>query len=410
MGSLREETIMIPALSQTDTQNYQAQVFDLGRSEDAVEIQQLIASGSVSETIDTIEEVIEDLFKIDFPFIEARSPEYAYTLAQYRERYMAGRDLASVGLWHYLPWRSALIHLPDENDYFKLRTNRNKFVVTEEEQELLRTKRIGIAGLSVGSSAVNSLILAGRTKLLRLADYDTLAITNLNRLLGSVYELGKSKAVNMARRVTEIDPYQPIDLFTDGFQLSNMDQFFVHDGEKIDLFVEEMDSIKLKIESRFRARELGIPVIMGSDDGDNAMVDVERYDLEPNRPLFHGTIDEQTLRTIPERPSLTEKAQLALKIVGSDLTPRVQYSMPLVGAKLPGFPQTATGANLSGIAVCYIAQRILMGKDMPSGRYVINLESALDPTYGQEAARQYRTQQKADFIQAFDVLFGGNDE
>lgn len=385
-------------------------VFDFNDPEDQRKAQALIDAGRVAEIIDTFEETIEDLFKIDFPFVEARTAEYQATLSRYRERYLAGRELDRVGLWHYLPWRKALIHLPDAADYYKLRTNRNKFVVTAEEQAIFAEKRIGIAGLSVGSSAVNSLVLSGRTKLLRLADFDTLAITNLNRLLGSIYELGKSKAINMARRVTEIDPYQPIDLFTEGFQLHNMDDFFIHNGEKLDLFVEEMDSIKLKIQSRFRARELGIPVIMGSDDGDNAMVDVERFDLEPNRPLFHGTIDEQTLRNIPEKPSLSEKARLALQIVGSDLTPRVQKSMPLVGAQLPGFPQTGTGANLSGIALCYVAHRILTGKEMPSGRYVVNLESMLDPTYHHETSIAYRKQQKTDFVQSFDVLFGGDNE
>lgn len=397
-------------VTHVDQTSYRSSYFDLTKEVDRQRLQELFDNDLIREVIDPMEEVIEDLFKIDFPFIEARSPEYHATLKRYRERYTAERKLDEVGLWHYLPWRQAIIHLPAADDYFKLRTNRNKFVITPEEQNQILQKRIGIAGLSVGSSAVNSLLLGGRTALLRLADYDTLAITNLNRLLGSIYELGKSKAINMARRVAEIDPYQEVDLFTDGFQLATMDRFFGADSQKLDLFVEEMDSIKLKIESRFRARELGIPVIMGSDDGDNAMVDVERFDLEPDRPLFHGAIDEQTLRTIPEKPSLTEKAQLALRIVGSDLTPRVQRSMPLVGAQLPGFPQTGTGANLSGIAVCYVAHRILTGKAMPSGRYVINTEAALDATYNEPSSKAARQQQQADFIQAFEVLFGSKHD
>jgi len=42
---------------------------------------------------------------------------------------------------------------------------------------------------------------------IRLADFDTLELSNLNRIPASVLDLGVNKAVVAARRIAEIDPY-----------------------------------------------------------------------------------------------------------------------------------------------------------------------------------------------------------
>ncbi len=64
-----------------------------------------------------------------------------------------------------------------------------------------------------------------------------------------------------------------------------MDDFFTGNG-KLDLLVEESDGFDIKILSRYKARDLKIPVIMEASD--RCMVDVERFDLEPNRSILHG--------------------------------------------------------------------------------------------------------------------------
>jgi molybdopterin/thiamine biosynthesis adenylyltransferase len=385
-------------------------IFDLNQVADKQALSDLLESKAVESVVDTLEESIEELFKIDFPFVGTRTPEYAKTLADYRFQVMAGRSPEAIGVWIYLPWRRSLVHLPEEALYFKLRTARNKLVVTESEQRLFYDSTVGIAGLSVGSSAVHSLALAGGAQRLRLADHDFLSPSNLNRLQASVSDLTKSKAIVMARRVYEINPFQQIQLFPDGLTDELFDQFFLADNQPLDLFIEEMDDIRLKIASRLKARQLKIPVIMGSDDGDNAIIDVERFDLEPTRPLFHGRVDEKDLVNIPAKLSLSEKANLAIKIVGTDITPRMQQSMMLVGSQLAGIPQLGTGANLTGIGITYAARRILTGAPMPSGRYVIHIDSALDPDFKATDRVEQRRQQKADFEEGFNLVFGGGSD
>jgi hypothetical protein len=385
---------------------YQPIIFRLNEITDRNTLLQLQNDGLITETIDALDEAIEDLFKIDFPFIQTDAPEYEKTLHRYREKYYNNQEPEIVGVWVYYSWRQTLVHIPDNLDFQKLRTSRNAFLVTEEEQQNFSRAIVGVAGLSVGASAVNTIVLSSGAHHIRLADADTLAITNLNRLQLSVCDLKRNKAICAARKVFEINPFQIVELFDQGITTESLNNFFVSKGKKLNLFLEEMDSISLKIKTRFKARELGIPVVMVTDDGDNTLVDVERFDLEPDRPLFHGHVNENLLKKIPSKPSAAEKANLAVKIVGTDISPRMQLALTMVGAKISAWPQLATAASLSGVAACYIARRIVSGQEMPSGRYEVKLDAVLDPTYSSSKAIEYRKQQKADFVSAFQLLFG----
>lgn len=384
-------------------QVFTPQVYNLSNEIERNDYQKLHQSGAIEEYIDALPEAVEDLFRIDFPFVAPGSPEYVKTLAMYREQ---NYSVESAGSVVYYPWRKVAVRIPSERDFFKLRTARNKFLIEPEEQDRFYNSYIGIAGLSVGSSILNSIVLSGGGRNLRIADNDTLSITNLNRLHASVCDLARNKAVLSARRIYEMNPYQKLEVYTEGLQLSNIDEFFGVGGRQLNVYIEEMDDIKRKIDSRFKARELRIPVVMASDNGDNTVVDVERFDIEPNRPLFHGLVEEDILRNCPEKPSMAEKVRLADKIVGSDVMPRMQISLTQVGTKLPAWPQLGNAATLSGVAVSYIVRRILAGDDMPSGRYEVNLDSLIDPAYHTDEQVNYRKKQKDNFVLGFQLLYG----
>lgn len=397
---------MINLTPHIDQETYQPLFFRLAKPEDEQALTQLMADDQISEIVDALPEALVDLFRIDFPFAAQGSPEFKKSLARYTERYLNGQPMEKVGVWVYFPWKRSLVHLPEAEDYYKLRTARNKFLITAEEQDLFYNAHIGIAGLSVGSSVLNAVVLSGGGGNIRIADIDILSITNLNRLMASVCDLDRSKAIAAARRTYEINPYQNLTLFTDGLTQDNMEEFFTKDGKKLDLFVEEMDNIKLKIESRFKARELQIPVVMATDNGDNTILDVERFDLEPDRPLFHGSVSEDRLKNLPDNPPIGEKVKLANRIVGPDVVPRMQLSLTQVGSKLPTWPQLGNAAILSGAATSYVARRILAGEDMPSGRYEVHFDELIDPHYKTEAAQADRAQKKAEFIKSSELLFG----
>lgn len=385
--------------------NWQPSFFQPSNPKDRTDLEKLKLEKFI-EIIDALEEAVEDLFKIDFPYLAPGSPEFLTTYKQYIQEYCQGSPFEEKGVWVYFQWKRCLVHLPQAHDFYKLRTARNQFLIEPSEQDAFYAAKIGVAGLSVGSSVVNSIVLSGGAGTLRLADLDTLAIVNLNRLLGSVCDLGKPKALNTAHRVYELNPFQDLTLFSEGFNEENTAAFFGECNEKLDLFIEEMDNIYLKISSRLKARELKIPVIMATDNGDNAYIDVERFDLEPTRPLFHNLVPEKVLRSVSANPSQAERVKLASKIVGSDITPRTQISLMQVGTKLPSWPQLGNAATLSGAAVSYVARRIITGQPMPSGRYAISFDKDIDPEFNTPAAQESRTDQKERFIQGLELLFG----
>src|SRR5690606_29717200 len=104
-----------------------------------------------------------------------------------------------------------------------------------------------------------------------------------------LYNLGLSKSWMVAREIAEIDPFLKVTVYDQGITDENMDDFFTLGGN-LDLLVEECDSLQVKISSRLKAKSLGIPVLM--DTSDRGMMDIERFDLEPHRPIFHGFLEK----------------------------------------------------------------------------------------------------------------------
>ena len=118
--------------------------------------------------------------------------------------------------WIYYPWRRCLVRLLGPSAFRALRLDRNRNKITLEEQAKLECLRIGVVGLSVGHSIAYLLALEGICGELRLADFDTIELSNLNRIPASVLDLGINKAVAVSRRIAELDPYLNVHAVTEG--------------------------------------------------------------------------------------------------------------------------------------------------------------------------------------------------
>ena len=88
-----------------------------------------------------------------------------------------------------------------------LRLDRNRNKITRVEQDQLCQQKVGVVGLSVGHSIAYALALEGICAELRLADFDTLELSNLNRIPATVLDLGVNKATILSRRIAELDPF-----------------------------------------------------------------------------------------------------------------------------------------------------------------------------------------------------------
>ena len=356
--------------------------------------------------VDAMQADMDDLFRLEFPFVGPGTPEYQPTMQRWLDVSWSGGALQFHGTWAYFPWRRTLVHLPDQGTFFRMRTNRNRDLITCDEQRAYYEASVAIAGLSVGSSCATAIALTGGAGRLRIADFDVLSMTNLNRLPGSVCDIGRPKTELSARRLLEMNPYLDLRIWPEGLQVTTLHEFLGEGNERVDVFVEEIDDVFLKIQARVVARELGLPVVMATDNGDNAIIDVERFDLERGRPLFHGRVAEDRLLALPPMPSPGQRVAVANGIVGSCVTTRTQDSLQKIGSQLVTWPQLGTAAMASGAAVAFVVRQIIIGAEMPSGRYHVDLDAVLDPTLSTAEGQSERQRKTRDFETSVETLFG----
>jgi len=116
--------------------------------------------------------------------------------------------------------------------------SRNVGWLTRQEQDLLRHKRVAIAGLGgVGGVHLLTLCRLGIGKF-HLADFDRFDLANFNRQAGaSVSSLGQNKLDVMLRQARDINPELEIKPFPDGVTADNLHAFL--DG--VDLFLDGLD-------------------------------------------------------------------------------------------------------------------------------------------------------------------------
>jgi hypothetical protein len=142
-----------------------------------IALDQLIEN-QVSFFHDEIYSQLQELVKMKNPAVRIKPEEYPELI----QKHLGGRDIHSYGVWVYYPWSRRLVHMLDEEEFIKVRSNRNQYKITLKEQEILSTKRIGIIGLSVGQSIALTLAMERGFGELRLTDFDTLELSNLNRI------------------------------------------------------------------------------------------------------------------------------------------------------------------------------------------------------------------------------------
>ncbi len=345
-------------------------ILNLNDTDDSAVFSSLFENSQIQFVFDGIYSQLEELIKVKNPSITIQQEDYPALI----DKHLAVRELQEYGVWVYYPWSGKLVHLLDEEEFIEVRTNRNRNKITTEEQQKLRAKKIGIVGLSVGQSIALTIAMERTCGELRLADFDTAELSNLNRIRTGVHNLGLNKAIIAAREIWEIDPFLKIKTFTDGLTEGNMEDFFLGDG-KLDLFVEVCDGLDVKIISRYKARDFQIPVVM--DTNDRGMLDIERFDLEPNRPILHGLadgLDPDSIKNLTNQ----EKIPYILKMIGADtMSTRLKASMHEIKKTINTWPQLASSVALGGAATTDICRRILLGEFNDSGRYYVDLDDII---------------------------------
>lgn len=316
---------------------------------------------------------IDTLHKQFAEFVKLSSPGAPYSpeeMVQEVQKRFPNPDAHAI--YVYYPWRKTLVKIVEEALFKAIRTNRNKLKIKAEEQAIFEKATIGVVGLSVGNAVAVTLAMERVGGTLVLADYDELEVSNLNRLRAGLCDLDLPKDVIAARQIAEIDPFVKVVLFTDGITDTNIDAFINTSGG-LDILVEVCDALPLKYALRRAARAKGIPVVM--DTNDRGMVDIERFDSEPDRPVFHGLVNEDEFNRL-ESYSPAQRIDFVTRLVGGDsMSDRLKASMPEIGKSLTSWPQLASGVMLGGAATAHVCRAIFSGNDAPSGRYYIDMDA-----------------------------------
>src|SRR3954468_13434926 len=144
--------------------------------------------------------------------------------------------------------------------------DRNLGWVSESEQQLLRSKRVAIAGLGgVGGAHLMALARLGIGRF-TLADSDHFELHNFNRQVGAnVHSIGRPKIDVMAEMALGINPELDLVRFGHGVNASTAAEFL----EGADLYIDGLDFFVLDERQRIfnLCTERGIPAITAAPLG-----------------------------------------------------------------------------------------------------------------------------------------------
>lgn len=235
----------------------------------------------------------------------------------------------------------------DYNKAFK----RNIGWVTEEEQSILKSKRVAVGGLGgVGGSHLITLTRLGIGNF-HIADIDTFDYPNFNRQYGaSLSTVDQPKSDIMKDLILDINPELNISVFNEGVQESNLEEFL----KGVDVYVDSLDIFALEIRRRIFARcyELGIPAITAAPMGMGTAFLI----FMPGKMSFEDYFSLD---------GLSFEDQIIYFVMG--VSPSVQQRKYLVDRSSVNFlsqkvPSTAMGIEISAGVACTQVLKLLLGR------------------------------------------------
>ncbi|WP_245395157.1 ThiF family adenylyltransferase [methane-oxidizing endosymbiont of Gigantopelta aegis] len=229
--------------------------------------------------------------------------------------------------------------------------SRNIGWVTENELELLRSKKVAVGGL--GGVGGSHLIVLARLGIghFHISDLDTFEIANFNRQYGAcMTTLNRPKAEVMEETLKDINPDVKVTNFPNGITLDNLDEFL----RDVDIYVDSLDIFALPIRRAvfMRCYELGIPAVTAAPMGMGTSMLVfmpGKMDFESYFDLDGYSFEEQILRfVIGVSPSVMQRAYLVDRSAVNFLKKKV--------------PSTPMGIELAAGVACTNILKILLNR------------------------------------------------
>src|SRR4051812_41330975 len=171
-GSLRER-------SAAEREVHGVEMFELPRDRRALDARM----PAIHFVHDELDDQLGEFLALADPTRKLSTDEISARVATH----LGDRPREEYGVWVFYPWSGRLVHCLPRDEHRMVRSDRNRYKLTTAELSILREKTIGVLGLSVGNMAAITLALEGVGGAYRLADFDRLSLSNLNRLRGGVH-------------------------------------------------------------------------------------------------------------------------------------------------------------------------------------------------------------------------------
>jgi hypothetical protein len=110
---------------------------------------------------------------------------------------------------------------------------------------------------------------------------------------------------------------------------------------------------------------------------DRGLVDVERFDLEPQRQILHGLLGELDVALLPGMSSREKVPHMLRFLEAEQLSPRMAASVVEIDRTLSTWPQLAGDVVLGATVLAEAVRRIGLGEDLRSGRTRFDVGGAL---------------------------------
>lgn len=383
---------------QEDTKFLKPTILNLAKASDRKELDKIIKAGKVDQVSDDYEEQLREFFGVSNPSL-VYHPDFEKHFSEYKLNIDKKFKLSNHGRWVFYPWMSLLVHVLENEKFQTVRTARNMNLINKEEQAKFYNATVGIAGLSVGNSVALAIIMQGGAGHIKIADHDSLALTNTNRIRTGVQYLGLLKAEMTARQIYEMNPYAKVEIFSDGITPKNIEKFF----KGLDIVVDEIDNIAVKYLIREQAKKHKIAVVMAADNGDNAVVDVERYDYKIQPKFFHGRMGDINYDMLTKLDKFGIGKIITKHVGPENVTDRMRESLLEMGKSIVSWPQLGGAALINGSAVAYCVRKILNGQEVVDNRALVSLDETLIPSYNAPEQIKKRSETVAEFRKIFGL-------
>jgi|SRR3989344_210364 len=295
----------------------------------------------------------------------------------------------SYGNWVYFPRDDKLVRFAEKYWHRIALLVRNSTLIADPEmkmswfqiRERFDNAVIAVAGCSLGNNVAHAVARDLRPLKMKVADHKDYQLTNANRVHLTYDDLNRNKAIVTAEQLNSLDPFMDVSVFSEGVHEGNIDLFVNGDGgseSSATVILEETDDPDMKIFIRENARKSGIPVVMVSDVGSAAQVDIRRFDLDRSASLAPLVSDADLYQKRDEwRRDLANRKkfyEFAFSLIGNHYNLSPEFRQIVLKENLPmfgGVPQLGSTAMMAGGIAGEVTARLLLGFKLPERMFMI---------------------------------------